>query len=217
MTAPFSQWRPHPWHGLPVGPGAPDIVNAFVEITPFDVVKYEIDKVSGYLMVDRPQSGSSAPPMPYGFIPRTLCGARVGELQPACNGGDGDPMDICVVSERLITRSEVIVRARVIGGFPMVDDGMADDKIVAVLESDRVWQHVNDMTSLPTPLRQRIEHYLSTYKLLPGEPNRVILHESYGRERAHEVIRASMADYAEAYADDYSDGEASCGEWPGES
>ena len=69
---PFSTYRPHPWHGLEVGPNPPEMVNAFIEITPFDLVKYEIDKKTGYMRVDRPQLTSSTPPTLYGFIPRTL-------------------------------------------------------------------------------------------------------------------------------------------------
>ena len=100
----FSRWRPHPWHGLDLGADAPRIVNAYIEITPFDMIKYEIDKVSGYLRVDRPQRSSSHPPALYGFIPTTYCGARIAKLAPGCERGDGDPLDICVISERPIER-----------------------------------------------------------------------------------------------------------------
>jgi len=78
----FSRWRPHPWHGLDIGPNAPRVVIAYIEITPFDMIKYEIDKDSGYLMVDRPQRSSSHPPALYGFIPRTYCSTRVARLAP---------------------------------------------------------------------------------------------------------------------------------------
>src|SRR5687767_12496289 len=110
-------FRPHPWHGLEIGPAPPDVLNAFIEITPFDLMKYEVDKVSGYLRVDRPQRSSAQHPTLYGFVPRTLCGDRTGRLAPAASRGDGDPLDICVLSERAITRNEIIVRARVIGGL----------------------------------------------------------------------------------------------------
>ncbi|MGZ8444917.1 MAG: inorganic diphosphatase, partial [Candidatus Binatia bacterium] len=72
-SAQISQFRPHPWHGLPAGPEPPELLNAYIEITPFDLMKYEIDKVSGYLRVDRPQRTSAQPPTLYGFIPRTYC------------------------------------------------------------------------------------------------------------------------------------------------
>ena len=82
----FHEWRPHPWHGLPVGREPPLAVNAYIEITPFDLIKYEVDKESGYLRVDRPQRGSNQAPALYGFIPRTFCGERVSALAPAAVG-----------------------------------------------------------------------------------------------------------------------------------
>ena len=78
----FSRWRPHPWHGLSAGDDAPRVVNVFVEITPFDLIKYEVDKSSGYLKVDRPQRTSSQPPTLYGFVPQTYCAERVTRLSP---------------------------------------------------------------------------------------------------------------------------------------
>ena len=129
---PFFRWRPHPWHGVEVGPNAPEIVHAYIEITPFDSVKYEVDKTTGYLRVDRPQRSSSQPPALYGFIPRTYCGDRVGAMSQDATQGDGDPLDICVISERPIDRAEILLNARVIGGLQMIDGGEADDKIVAI-------------------------------------------------------------------------------------
>ena len=93
-----AEWRPHPWHGLEAGRELPLWVNAYIEITPFDLIKYEVDKASGYLRVDRPQRTSSQPPSLYGFVPRTYCGAKVGALCPGAERGDGDPLDICVLS-----------------------------------------------------------------------------------------------------------------------
>src|SRR4026207_1533196 len=115
-----SRFRPHPWHGLAVGPEPPELLNAFIEITPFDLMKYEVDKHSGYLHIDRPQRGSSQPPALYGFIPRTYCDVEGKRLSPAFVRGDGDPLDVCVLSERPITRNEIIVRARAVGGLQMV-------------------------------------------------------------------------------------------------
>lgn len=123
MIPGFSRWRPHPWHGLETGPEPPSLVHVFVEITPFDLVKYEVDKASGYLKVDRLQRTSSLPPALYGFVPRTYAGARVARLMEGAVTGDGDPLDICVLGERPISRAEVILTARVVGGLPMVDGG----------------------------------------------------------------------------------------------
>jgi inorganic pyrophosphatase len=182
-----------------LGADPPRVVNAYVEITPFDLVKYEVDKRSGYLRVDRPQRTSSSPPTLYGFIPRTYCAARVSALSPASTRGDGDPLDVCVVSERPIDKSEVLLSARVVGGFRMVDAGEADDKIIAVLESDAIWGDATKLADLPPALIERLRHYFLTYKLVPGESPRVSIHEVYDAAVAHRVVEAAMADYAEEY------------------
>jgi inorganic pyrophosphatase len=195
---PFYRWRPHPWHGLEVGPSAPEVVHAYIEITPFDLIKYEVDKETGYLRVDRPQRTSSQPPSLYGFIPRTYCGDRVGALAKGARQGDSDPLDICVLSERPITRAEVILRARVVGGLKMIDRGEVDDKIVAILENDNIWASVEDLNGLPPVLVERLRHYFSTYKLVPGaEPVRI--EPAYGRAVACRVVEAAMQDYLDLY------------------
>ncbi len=196
---PFSLWRPHPWHGLSVGPAAPGIVHAYIEICPFDLVKYEIDKVTGYLRVDRPQLTSSQPPSLYGFIPRTYCGNRVGALMKGAHRGDGDPLDICVLSDRPINRAEVILTAHVVGGLPMLDSHEADDKIIAVLAKDPIWAGVRDIGELPPPLVDRLRHYFQTYKLIPGQTADISIGPEYGREHAERVIAAAMDDYREAF------------------
>ncbi len=196
---PFYRWRPHPWHGLETGPDAPKVVHAYIEITPFDFVKYEVDKITGYIRVDRPQRSSSQPPALYGFIPRTYCGRRVGSLAPKAKGGDGDPLDICVLSERPINRVEIILNSRVVGGLQCIDKGEADDKIIAVLENDNIWQNVHDITELPEILVERLRHYFSTYKMVPGSPSQLDIEEVYGAERALEVVQAAMSDYDEEF------------------
>jgi len=198
---PFYRWRPHPWHGLEIGKAPPHRVHAYIEMTPFDTVKYEIDKKTGYLRVDRPQRTSSQPPTLYGFIPRTYCGERVGRLCPDASGGDGDPLDICVFSERPISRSEVLLNVRVIGGLQMIDDGEADDKIVAVLENDSLWGDAEDISELPQSLAERLRHYFLTYKQLPGEPSNVCLDNIYGHEHAAAVVQASMEDYQDEFGE----------------
>jgi inorganic pyrophosphatase len=198
---PFYRWRPHPWHGLETGRKPPFSVCAYIEITPYDTVKYEIDKKTGYLRVDRPQRTSSQPPTLYGFIPRTYCGNRVGALMPGAERGDGDPLDICVFSERPISRSEVLLDVRVIGGLQMLDNGEADDKIVAVLENDSVWGHAEDISELPRNLIERLRHYFLTYKLLPGEPGNVAIDEIYGKDHALKVVEASIKDYTDEFGD----------------
>jgi inorganic pyrophosphatase len=196
---PFYRWRPHPWHGLEVGPNPPRTVHAYIEITPFDLIKYEVDKATGYLRVDRPQRTSSQPPALYGFIPRTYCGKRVGKLSPSAQGGDGDPLDICVFSERPITRSEVILNARVVGGLQGVDGGLADDKVIAVLEKDNLWGGIKDISEMPVILVERLRHYFSTYKLVPGTQSQMIIEKVYNCEHALQVVEAAIEDYNEDY------------------
>jgi inorganic pyrophosphatase len=193
---PFYRWRPHPWHGLDAGPNPPALVHAYIEITPFDLVKYEVDKTTGYMRVDRPQRGSSQPPTLYGFIPRTYAGERVAALSPnAVRGGDGDPLDICVVSERPINRSEVVLNARVVGGLQIIDQGFADDKLVAVLENDNVWGTAEDVSDLPRITIERLSHYFATYKLIPGETPDIHVEATFGRDHALAVVKAALEDY----------------------
>ena len=196
---PFYRWRPHPWHGLEVGPDPPSLVNAYIEISPFDLIKYEIDKGTGYLRVDRPQRSSSQPPTLYGFIPRTYCGEKVGALCKRGTVGDGDPLDICVVSERPINRAEVILHARVVGGIQMIDAGEADDKIVAVLDQDSFWNDVSDISELPDILVERLSHYFSTYKMVPGEEEAFSIEKVYDKDHAFKVIEAAMQDYEDYF------------------
>ncbi len=198
---PYSRWRPHPWHGLDPGAEAPRIVNAYIEITPFDLMKYEVDKTSGYLRVDRPQRTSSHPPALYGFIPQTYCGERVRRRAPGCDRGDGDPLDICVISERPITHSEVLLRARVVGGLKIVDRSEADDKIIAVLEGDYLWGEASEIEDLPAALLERIEHYFATYKLVPDQPPTLEIAGRYGFTEAEAVILAAIEDYREAFGE----------------
>ena len=196
---PASRFRPHPWHGLDTGPEPPGLLTAFIEITPFDLIKYEVDKHSGYLAIDRPQRGSSHPPALYGFIPRTYCDDAVHRLSPGSTRGDGDPLDICVLSERPIMRSEILVRARVVGGIQMIDNGDADDKIIAVLDNDYVYGTAREITDLPPVLVERLQHYFATYKLVPERPSAVRIEQVYGQAHALRVVEAAMEDYQRVF------------------
>ena len=197
---PFYRFRPHPWHGLEPGLAAPRVVTAYIEITPFDTMKYEIDKSTGYLKVDRPQRGSAQPPTLYGFIPRTYCAQRVAALsESGVDTADGDPLDICVISERPITRSEILLDSRVVGGIRMIDRGEADDKIVAVLDNYPYNTETLDIAQVPRAIVDRLLHYFSTYKLMPGTENQISVSGIYGREHAQAVVKAALADYQESY------------------
>ncbi len=200
MKSEYSRWRPHPWHGLTPGPNPPSDLHAFVEITPFDLVKYEVDKTSGYLRVDRSQRTSSLPPALYGFVPQTYAAERVASLMPDVDEGDLDPLDICVLSERPISRAEVIVGTRVVGGIPMIDGGQADDKIVGILRDDPVFGEVHEIGEVPSVLIDRLIHYFSTYKLGPESPADVTVGRPYGRAHAEAVVAASLEDYRAQFA-----------------
>ncbi|MFD2571999.1 inorganic pyrophosphatase [Spirosoma soli] len=194
--------KAHPWHGISPGENAPNIITAFIEIVPTDTVKYEIDKESGYLKIDRPQQYSNIIPALYGFVPRTFCGDRIAQLASERSGriiemGDGDPLDICVLTEREITHGDILLQAIPIGGFRLIDKGEADDKIIAVLKGDAMYGKYDDLSDLPEAVVKRLRHYFLTYKNLPGEPAVMELANIYGREEALEVIRTSMEDYAD--------------------
>jgi inorganic pyrophosphatase len=193
----YWRYRPHPWHGLSAGPDPPRCVNAYIEITPFDLMKYEMDKATGYLRVDRPQLGASLPPTLYGFIPRTYCWRRVAELSPDARGGDEDPLDICIITERPINRAEIVLVARVVGVLKTLDHGQADDKILAVMDKDAVWQQVRDVSDLPGAIVHRLEHYFATYKMSPGQPNPVTILGLRPSDEALTMVTAALRDYEE--------------------
>ncbi|MDT5122011.1 MAG: inorganic pyrophosphatase [Acidobacteriota bacterium] len=198
-------FQAHPWHGVALGSDAPGILNAYIELVPTDTVKYELDKASGHLRVDRPQRFSSLCPTLYGFIPQTFCGDTVGELcceRVGVEGikGDGDPMDICVLTEKAFTHGDFFVRARPIGGLRMIDGQEADDKIIAVLESDVAYGHFKEINECPKGLIDRLKHYFLSYKQLPGDaPRRVEIADVYDRTEAIEVIERSLRDYRARY------------------
>lgn len=194
-------FRPHPWHGIDPGPLFPEIVVAYIEITPTDGIKYEIDKHSGYLKVDRPQRFSNFCPTLYGFVPRTYCGEEVARHvitgAPATDRGDGDPLDICVLTDRPISRGDILLQARPIGGLRMVERGEADDKILAVLLGDPTFGDVADVAQLPRAVIDRLRHYFLTYKAIPGEHGPTITVDPvYSAMDARAVLRAARRDYA---------------------
>ncbi|MCA1624620.1 MAG: inorganic pyrophosphatase [Acidobacteria bacterium] len=198
----FRTNKAHPWHGISIGTNAPQEVTVFIEIVPRDTVKYEIDKESGYLKIDRPQQYSNVVPANYGFVPQTFCGANIARLAQEKSSktvikGDGDPLDILVLSEHHIPRGDIILRATPIGGLCLLDGGEADDKIIAVLAGDKVYESYLDISELPKAILMRLQHYFLTYKNFPSEPNRCEIAGIYGREDCYEVIEASITDYKE--------------------
>ena len=197
----YSKYTAHPWHGI-VPQDKNNTLNAFIEIVPTDTVKYEIDKESGFLRLDRPQKFSNIIHALYGFIPQTYCAEEIAKYCMEKTGktnivGDGDPLDICVLTDKIIRNSNVIVPAIPIGGFRMIDHGEADDKIIAVLYNDDVYQW-KDLRQAPQGLIDRLMHYFITYKKHPEDDannSPVEITHTYGAEEAREIIKASIKDY----------------------
>lgn len=202
-------FKPHPWHGIAIGRGAPAEVTVYLEIVPSDTLKYELDKASGHLKVDRPQQFSNVCPTLYGLIPQTYCGVRVAALAAAATGradlkGDADPLDICIFSEKAFSHGDVLLRARPIGGLRVIDRDEADDKILAVLEGDVAFGHLQDVSELPRAQLERLKHYFLTYKQPPAEAGgerHVEVTHVYGRDEARDVIERSREDYREMFPD----------------
>lgn len=198
-------YRSHPWHGLSLGDDAPEVVNCYIEMVPTDTVKYEIDKETGILKVDRPQKYSSLCPTLYGFLPRTYAGKESGKHCSAKTGlknivGDGDPVDVCVLTEKAIPRGDIILRAIPIGGFRLLDGNEADDKIISVLLNDFVFGEFKDLSDCPEELILRLKHYFLTYKDYPGSTkSRVQIIERFNAEEAREVIKIAQTDYEETF------------------
>lgn len=194
------RYKSHPWHGVDIGPEAPELVMCFIEMVPSDTVKYEVDKVTGYLKIDRPQKYSNSVPALYGFIPQTFSGERVAGLSRERTGntdivGDDDPIDICVLTEKEISHGDILVRARPIGGFRMIDHNQADDKLIAVMNNDALYEDYREISDLPDKVVNRLRHYFLTYKDLPGNPADVEITHVYGREEAMNLIERSVEDY----------------------
>jgi inorganic pyrophosphatase len=198
-------FKSHPWHGVPIGDDAPRVVTTYIEIVPTDTVKYEMDKQTGLLKVDRPQKYSNICPTPYGFLPRTLCSDRVGSFCAERTGrtgivGDGDPMDVCVLTEKDISHGNILLQALPIGGLRMIDGNQADDKILAVLQGDALYGAWRDISDIPPLLADRLRHYFLTYKQSPDRDAKdVEIPGVYGREEAYAVIACSQRDYEERY------------------
>lgn len=196
----------HPWHGINIGEKQPELVNAFIEIIPSDAIKYEVDKASGYILIDRPQKFSNHMPCMYGFLPQTYCDKKVAEFCQEKTGrsgivGDNDPLDVCVLSEREVDRGNIITECIPIGGFRMIDGGEADDKIIAVLKDDQVYGEMRSIKELPQKVLDRTKHFFLTYKNIDGNSKNVEITHTYDAEEAKEVIKRSYEDYLDNFGD----------------
>ncbi len=198
-------FKPHPWHGIAVWAKAP-YLNVFIEIVPTDTVKYELDKESGYLSIDRPQKFSNIVPALYGFVPQTYCGTTTAQFASKESGlaqleGDGDPLDICVLTERTISHGDILLQAKPIGGLRMIDQGEVDDKIIAVLKDDSIFGDLDDISQCPPKVLNRLKHYFLTYKDIPGsgDERKITIEAVYGAKDALKVIELSTNDYRKKF------------------
>ncbi|KAG6538422.1 hypothetical protein ZIOFF_003543 [Zingiber officinale] len=181
----------HPWHDLEIGPGAPAVFNCVVEIARGSKVKYELDKTTGLIKVDRVLYSSVVYPHNYGFIPRTLC-------------EDGDPMDVLVLMQEPVI-SGCFLRARAIGLMPMIDQGEKDDKIIAVCADDPEFRHYKDINDLPphrlAEIRRFFEDCILSFRLADlnykkNENKEVAVNDFLPAEDAITAIKYSMDLYA---------------------
>ena len=168
----------HPWHDISFGDESPQIVQSIIEISRGSKAKYEVDKESGLLKLDRVLHAAFYYPINYGFIPKTYA-------------GDNDPLDILVLSQ-IDFEPLSIVTAKVIGVMRMIDKGI-DDKIIAVCQNDISVSHINSLEELPPHLMSEIKHFFEQYKKL--EQTTVKVDEFYGKEKAYEIINESILDY----------------------
>jgi len=171
----------NPWHDVTIGDNFPDIVNGIIEIPKGNRAKYELDKESGLLKLDRVLYSSIFYPANYGFIPKTYC-------------DDNDPLDILVLSQVTIVPM-CIVSAKVIGVMRMLDGGEHDDKIIAVAENDMSVNHFNDISELPPHFIKELRSFFEDYKKL--EHKTVEVTEFQDSEIAKEIVKQSIEDYKE--------------------
>lgn len=169
----------NPWHKVKIGENAPSIVNGIIEIPKNTRAKYELDKESGLLLMDRVLFSSMYYPANYGFIPRTFC-------------DDNDPLDILVLSQITIVPM-CLVSAKVIGVMRMMDDGEMDDKIIAVAEHDVSVNHIDDISELPEHFFKELKNFFEDYKKL--ENKSVHVEDFQNAEVARKIVKQSMVDY----------------------
>lgn len=169
----------HPWHDVPPGPNIPQTVTALIEIPSGSKGKYEVDKHSGLIKLDRVLYSAVHYPANYGFIPQTYA-------------GDNDPLDILVISQIEIPQL-CLVDAKVIGVMRMKDKDEVDDKIIAVAQNDIAMNYVNSLEELPPHTTIEIKRFFEDYKIL--EHRKIEIEEFFGKEKAFEIILESVEFY----------------------
>jgi inorganic pyrophosphatase len=173
----------NPWHFVPVGANAPDFVNAIIEIPADSKAKYELDKDSGLLKLDRVLFSSVHYPQNYGFIPQTYC-------------EDNDPLDIMVICS-ISVEPLCLIEAKVIGVMRMIDQGEKDDKIIAVAKHDMSVSHYNNIEELPPHILEQIHRFFEDYKKM--EKKEVVVEKFLGKEKAFEILNESIALYNKTF------------------
>ncbi len=173
----------HPWHETSIGKNPPEKVNAIIEIPKGSRAKYEVDKESGLIKLDRVIYASMYYPLNYGFIPQTM-------------GEDHDPLDIVVLTQVSVVPL-CLIPSKVIGVMQMVDRGEADDKIIAVAADDPSVSHINDVSDLPEYLRAEVTHFFENYKTL--ENKKVVIDQFLSKDRAYKIIEESIRYYKENF------------------
>lgn len=171
------------WHNVEIGDEKPDYVNSIIEIPKGSKAKYELDKQTGLLKLDRVLFASVYYPANYGFIPQTL-------------GEDHDPLDILVLSQVNVVPL-CIVRAKVIGVMRMIDADEADDKIIAVAADDVSVNHIEAIEELPTHFHSELKHFFEEYKKL--ENKTVLVEKFQDKETAKAIIRTAIDDYQKEF------------------
>ncbi|MBU3714484.1 MAG: inorganic diphosphatase [Ferruginibacter sp.] len=169
----------HPWHGASFGKNVPEKVNALIEISKGSKCKYEIDKNTGLLKLDRVIYSSFHYPINYGFIPQSL-------------GEDGDPLDILVLCSESI-QPLCLVDATIIGNMQMIDNGEKDDKIIAVATNDPAVNYIREMTELPDHFTAVLRNFFQEYKVL--ENKKVEIDQFQDKEYAYKVIASALERY----------------------
>ena len=173
----------HPWHGTHYGENAPQEVQAVIEIPQGSSVKYEVDKVSGLLKMDRVIHGSFHYPINYGFIPQSL-------------GMDEDPLDILVFCSQPINPL-CLVKARVIGNMQMIDNGLQDDKIIAIAATDPSVNSIDSTEGLPPHFLSQLRQFFEQYKVL--ENKKVVIDRFQDAATACKLITDSIERYKEKF------------------
>jgi len=173
----------HPWHEVSPGKNPPEFLNGIIEIPRGSRAKYEVDKESGLIKLDRVIYASMYYPLNYGFIPQTL-------------GEDGDPLDIVVLTQVSVVPL-CLIPSTVIGVMQMIDRGVADEKIIAVAEHDPSVSDIKNVKDLPPYLLAELRHFFENYKTL--ENKKVVINEFLSREEAFRVIEGSLQLYQKMF------------------